>query len=125
MERERLARPFQVLESCKKELRWQLAALPVRIVGRDAQRQELFAFRLIDHYTRFLDSCKLLMSELPHDVLAAAWEMADQEHRGKLNRQQVLLLLGLLSTAQSGQPLEPALVTVHTSPPLLQGMAPP
>jgi hypothetical protein len=41
MERERLARPFQVLESCKKELRWQLAALPVRIVGRDAQRQEL------------------------------------------------------------------------------------
>lgn len=29
------------MESCKKELRWQLAALPARIVGRDAQRQEL------------------------------------------------------------------------------------
>lgn len=30
------------------------------------QRQELFAFRLIEHYTRFLNSCKLLMAELPY-----------------------------------------------------------
>jgi branched-chain amino acid aminotransferase len=37
------------------------------------ERQELFAFRLIDHYTRFLDSCKLLMSELPY----SAQQLAD------------------------------------------------
>jgi branched-chain amino acid aminotransferase len=32
------------------------------------EKQELFAFRLIEHYTRFLNSCKLLMSELPYTV---------------------------------------------------------
>ena len=37
------------------------------------ERQELFAFRLIEHYTRFLNSCKLLMAELPY----TAQDLAD------------------------------------------------
>ena len=36
-------------------------------------QQELFAFRLIEHYTRFLNSCKLLMAELPY----TAQDLAD------------------------------------------------
>ena len=37
------------------------------------ERNELFAFRLIEHYTRFLNSCKLLMAELPY----TAQDLAD------------------------------------------------
>jgi hypothetical protein len=67
----------------------------------------------------------LLMSQLPQDVLAAVWEMADRNQRGKLDRNQLVLLLGLLSMAQSGRRPDPTLVDARTHTPLLEGLQPP
>ena len=45
---------------------------PNRAADWSEDHQELFCFRLVDHYTRFLRSAKLLLADIPYDAQALA-----------------------------------------------------
>ena len=45
---------------------------PNRAADWSEDQQELFCFRLVDHYTRFLRSAKLLIADIPYDAQALA-----------------------------------------------------
>lgn len=67
----------------------------------------------------------MLRSGLPNATLAELWGRADSQELGKLNQQQIMVLLGLLSLAQAGASPDVAAVNANTPPPVLQGVRPP
>jgi hypothetical protein len=58
-----------------------------------------------------------MKSGLDISVLGKAWTEVDQDRRGKISKEQLALILGLLSQAQLGQPVSLETLNPDVPPP--------
>eukprot|EP00047_Mylnosiga_fluctuans_P003901 m.231608 g.231608 ORF g.231608 m.231608 type:complete len:551 (-) comp12239_c0_seq1:53-1705(-) len=66
----------------------------------------------------------MMMSQLPNETLSEIWGLVDTEQRGAVDFRQFGYLLGLMSLAQRGEPLDTSLIGPDTPSPHLEGLQP-
>ena len=65
---------------------------------------------------------KKSLPPLSNQVLGGIWAASDTHKSGKLDKNQLVQLFGLMTLAQQGQAPDPALLTPDIAPPTIEGL---